>query len=89
MKFRYLGKERMVFFGHDFSGGKTPDVMDATAIRKLSGNRFFEKVEDQPETEPVNEEVSHDEGTVSPECVEDGAGLRQERNRPGRPGKRH
>lgn len=85
----------MVVFGYDFSDSKTPDVTNRVAIRKLSGNRFFEKVEDKQEvedrpiTEPVIEVVSHDEGTASIERVEDGAGLRQKRGGPGRPGKRH
>ena len=48
MKFRYLGdKEVMQAFGCDFSGGQTPDVTDDNAIKRLSGNRFFEVVEDE------------------------------------------
>lgn len=47
MKFRYLGKnEGMTAFGHDFSGGATPDVTDEVAVRKLSGNSHFEVVKD-------------------------------------------
>ena len=46
MRFRYLGdKDDMTAFGYDFSGGSQPDVTDPQAIKKLSGNRFFEAVE--------------------------------------------
>ena len=42
MKFRYIGtNENMTVFGYDFSGGLTPDVTDAVAIAKLSGNSHF------------------------------------------------
>jgi hypothetical protein len=45
MKFRYIGiNENMTAFGYDFRDGKTPEVTDENAIKRLSGNRFFEGV---------------------------------------------
>jgi len=47
MKFRYLGDhEVMQVYGYDFSGGATPDVTDARAVAKFTGNREFELVEE-------------------------------------------
>jgi hypothetical protein len=47
MRFRYLGdKDDMTAFGYSFAGGNEPEVTDPHAIRKLSGNRFFEAVEE-------------------------------------------
>lgn len=46
MKFAYVGdKIIMQAFGYDFSGGKTPDVTDANAIKRLLTNPHFECVE--------------------------------------------
>jgi hypothetical protein len=55
MRFRYLGdKDEMVAFGYRFAGGNEPEVTDAHALRKLSGNRFFEAVDaGEPAPEPV------------------------------------
>lgn len=48
MRFRYLGdKDDMTAFGYDFRDGTTPDVTDAHAIAKLSGNNHFEAVEEE------------------------------------------
>jgi hypothetical protein len=45
MRFRYIGDStEMIAFGYDFAGGNEPEVTDAHAIGKLSGNRFFEAV---------------------------------------------
>ena len=53
MKFKYLGTNPyMIAFGHDFSGGATPDVTDERAIKKLSGNREFAAVGDSSAAEP-------------------------------------
>jgi hypothetical protein len=45
MRFRYIGdSDNMTVFGYSFAGGNEPEVADAHAIGKLSGNRFFEAV---------------------------------------------
>jgi hypothetical protein len=45
MKFRYIGSnDNMTAFGYDFRDGKTPEVTDENAVKRLSGNRFFEAV---------------------------------------------
>ena len=47
MKFRYIGdKENMHVFGYDFRDGKEPDVTDANAIKRLTGNSHFEAIPD-------------------------------------------
>jgi hypothetical protein len=47
MKFRYIGSSgNMTAYGYDFRGGNEPEVTDANAIKRLSGNRFFEVVEE-------------------------------------------
>jgi len=57
MKFRYLGdKDNMQVFGYDFRDGATPDVTDDNAIKRLSGNRFFETVEESGEGEETPSE---------------------------------
>lgn len=55
MKFRYIGdyvagKNTCDAFGYTFSPGAVVDVTDGQAIKKLSGNRFFERV-DEPAPE--------------------------------------
>lgn len=56
MKFRFISPEGYdppakagVTFGYDFRGGAVCDVTDEHHIRKLSGNRFFQRVEDTPD----------------------------------------
>jgi hypothetical protein len=47
MRFRYIGDStEMIAFGYDFRNGATPEVTDPHALRKLSGNQFFEAVEE-------------------------------------------
>jgi hypothetical protein len=45
----------MTAFGYDFRDGSTPEVTDANAIKRLSGNRYFEVLPDASETEEVEE----------------------------------
>jgi hypothetical protein len=61
VKFKYLGiKKNMKLFGYDFTEGNIPDVTDELAVRKLSGNRYFEavKVKNVKVTAPALSEVA-------------------------------
>jgi hypothetical protein len=50
MKFRYIGSnENMTAFGYDFRDGNEPEVTDDNAIKRLSGNRYFEAVASEVE----------------------------------------
>jgi len=47
VKFKFLGTTSpMTAFGYDFTGGKTPDVVEPAFIAKLQGNAEFECVTD-------------------------------------------
>lgn len=55
-KFRYIGEApngSIEQYGVTFKPGEASEVTDALAIRKLSGNPFFEAVADAPVEIPV------------------------------------
>lgn len=62
MKFRYLGNsEEMVAYGYDFRNGNEPDVTDENAIKRLSGNRFFEALPEEEEVETEQEKPQEEQ----------------------------
>lgn len=71
--FKYTGESPngpFQMFGHTWENGTVNTVTDEMSVRKLSGNRFFERVETS-EPEPKKKggrprkEVSHDNADVA------------------------
>jgi hypothetical protein len=68
MRFRYIGSnENMTAFGYDFRDGFTPEVTDDNAIKRLSGNRYFEALSEPSEpSEPEEPEEPEEVEEVAP-----------------------
>lgn len=81
--FKYVGESpngAFPMYGQDWKNGSINDVTDEVAIRKLSGNRFFERIDaevtiEQPKKKGKGprKEVAHDDA-VSKRAIESGDG---------------